>query len=65
MNSPFGLYYQVCKTFGWTMHELLWKVPRAQWLLMMADQPGVINSDELIATAKKGKTKDLDGLFGV
>lgn len=46
------------------MHELIWKVPRAQWMLMMADQPGFMNSEDLIIS-KKGNTKDLDGLFGL
>jgi hypothetical protein len=64
MHSPFGLYYQVCKTFKWTLHDVLWKVPRATWMLMLADQPGTVNTDDLIIT-KKGNTKDLDGLFGL
>ncbi|WP_157466559.1 hypothetical protein [Cyclobacterium marinum] len=46
MNSPFGYYHTVAKTFGWTMHEILWKVPRAQILLMIADQPGFSKTKE-------------------
>lgn len=62
MHSPFGWHYQIAKTFGWTMHEILWKVPRAQILLMMADQPGFVNTGDL---AKVATGKDLDKLFGL
>ncbi|WP_143960229.1 hypothetical protein [Litoribacter populi] len=62
MHSPFGFHYQVCKLFGWTMHEVLWKVPRAQIMLMIADQPGFVKADKIVRKASK---KDLDGLFGL
>jgi hypothetical protein len=53
MHSPFGHYHAIAKAFGWTMHEILWKVPRAQVLLMMADQLGFSKA--------KDKTKVMSG----
>lgn len=58
MHSPFGFYYQVAKEFGWSMHEILWKVPRAQLQLMLADKPHLKK-----LRVKKGTKAKLQELF--
>jgi hypothetical protein len=58
MHSPFGWHYQVAKEFGWTMHEILWKVPRLQIRLMLADRPQMIRKK-----VKKGTMAQLDEMF--
>ena len=39
MHSPWGYLYQIVHETKWSMHEVLWKVSRANLLLMMADRP--------------------------
>ena len=41
MHSPWGIIYQVAKETGWSWRDILWRVPRTHWLMMMADRPQV------------------------
>ena len=41
MHSPWGLLYQIVKETGWTWHYVLWKVNRANLMLMIADRSQV------------------------
>lgn len=38
MHSPWGMLYQIVHETGWSLHYLLWKVSRANIMLMMADR---------------------------
>jgi hypothetical protein len=58
MNSPFGLHGQLAKEFGFSMHEILWKIPRVQLLLMLADRPSTRKQK-----VKKGTPELLNELF--
>lgn len=38
MHSPWGVLFEIIKETGWTRHYVLWKVSRANLMLMMADR---------------------------
>jgi len=38
MHSPWGVIYQIVKETGWSWHYILWKVSRANIMLMIADR---------------------------
>lgn len=48
LNSPWGILHQIIKETGWTLHYVLWKINRANILLMMADRSNVKSKKETI-----------------
>lgn len=46
MHSPWGMLYQIVHETKWSWHEVLWKVSRANILLMMADRPNFKHIDK-------------------
>lgn len=40
LHSPWGPLYEFIKATGWPMHAALWKISRANMLMMIADQAG-------------------------
>jgi len=56
MNSPWGTIYQIVADTGWTWHYVLWKVSRANIMLMMADRPSFKKQEEV---TKKVTGKEL------
>jgi hypothetical protein len=54
MHSPWGMLFEIIKQTGWTWHYVLWKVSRANLLLMIADQA-------YIKTKKEPKVKEGNG----
>jgi hypothetical protein len=54
LHSPWGMLFEIIKQTGWTWHYVLWKVSRANLLLMIADQA-------YIKTKKEPKVKEGNG----
>lgn len=57
LNSPWGILHQIIKETGWSLHYVLWKINRANIMLMMADQSNVtsIKPGEEEAIPQTGK----------
>jgi hypothetical protein len=60
LNSPWGMLYQFAKESGWSMHDILWKVSRANLLLMMADRPNFKKRSEV---TQKGEGQELASML--
>ena len=50
MHSPWGIFFQIIKETGWSLHYVLWKISRTNLMLMMADR----------SQARYGKKDDTD-----
>jgi hypothetical protein len=50
----------IVKETGWSWHDVLWKVSRANWMLMLADRPGFKK-----AKKKKVSPKELRRILNV
>ena len=58
MHSPWGIPYQLVHETGWSWHTILWKVSRANLMLMMADRSNFKHTEE-IDDAQPGTINDL------
>ena len=38
INSPWGIFFEIIKETGWSWHDVLWNVNRANLMLMMSDR---------------------------
>lgn len=48
MHSPWGVKFQILKETNLTWHEAMWKVSRANQVLMLADRSAFKERSELI-----------------
>ena len=48
MHSPWGMLHQIVSETGWTWHYILWKVSRANIMLMMADRSNFKNEKDQV-----------------
>jgi len=54
-HSPFGFIWQIASQTGWSVHDILWKVPYPTLLMMMSDAPRYLTAEELKRQKVKGK----------
>ncbi|UAB84975.1 hypothetical protein INR75_02795 [Zunongwangia sp. SCSIO 43204] len=57
MHSPWGMLYQLVHETGWSWHTILWKVTRANLLLMMADRSNFKHTE--LDDSVQGSVEDL------